>query len=234
MLVYGEGRVYPEYFANTRAYRRTIRIDSKLLADAERADSNKGNRYAAEELRQIIATVGKPGQPGEHVRCVVSVAMLNEGWDANNVTQILGIRAFGSQLLCEQVVGRGLRRMDYIPDPVTGLLTEEYVDVYGIPFTSFPSKDALRRRRSLTTNRRTMSVHCLSGLRWEIRSSRRRRLRVCPAQKRHSLRYRQHGAAGFSNPNREPTATFVAPTVGYQVGAPVAIRWALCLHRAEP
>ena len=116
--------------SNTPAYRRTIRIDSKLLADAERADSNKGKRDAAEELRQIIATVGKPGQPGEHVRCVVSVAMLNEGWDANNVTQILGIRAFGSQLLCEQVVGRGLRRMDYTPDPVTGLLTEEYVDVY--------------------------------------------------------------------------------------------------------
>ena len=66
--------------------------------------------------------------------------MLTEGWDANNVTHILGIRAFGSQLLCEQVVGRGLRRMDYTPDPATGLLTEEYVDVYGIPFSVIPFK----------------------------------------------------------------------------------------------
>jgi superfamily II DNA or RNA helicase len=66
--------------------------------------------------------------------------MLTEGWDANNVTHILGVRAFGSQLLCEQVVGRGLRRMDYTPDPATGLLTEEYVDVYGIPFSVIPFK----------------------------------------------------------------------------------------------
>jgi superfamily II DNA or RNA helicase len=66
--------------------------------------------------------------------------MLTEGWDANNVTHILGVRAFGSQLLCEQVVGRGLRRMDYVPDPATGLLTEEYVDVYGIPFSVIPFK----------------------------------------------------------------------------------------------
>ena len=66
--------------------------------------------------------------------------MLTEGWDANNVTHILGLRAFGSQLLCEQVVGRGLRRMDYTADPETGLLTEEYVDVYGIPFSIIPFK----------------------------------------------------------------------------------------------
>jgi type III restriction enzyme len=95
---------------------------------------------AAEELRKIVATVGKRGEPGEHVRCVVSVAMLTEGWDASNVTHILGLRAFGSQLLCEQVVGRGLRRLSYDPDPQTGLLTEEYVDVYGIPFTVIPYK----------------------------------------------------------------------------------------------
>src|SRR5690606_7783037 len=95
---------------------------------------------AAEQLRQIVATVGQPGGPGEHVRCVISVAMLNEGWDANNVTHILGLRAFGSQLLCEQVVGRGLRRMDYTPDPETGRLTEEYVDIYGVPFSLIPFK----------------------------------------------------------------------------------------------
>jgi type III restriction enzyme len=64
--------------------------------------------------------------------------MLTEGWDANNVTQILGVRAFGSQVLCEQVVGRGLRRMDYVPDPKTGLLTAEYVDGYGNPIQRDP------------------------------------------------------------------------------------------------
>src|SRR5690606_24124956 len=131
---YGSGAVFPEYFANTPNVKRTIRIDSKLLAVAESYDPNKSKQKAAEDLRQVVATVGKAGMPGEHVRCVVSVAMLTEGWDASNVTHILGLRAFNSQLLCEQVVGRGLRRMDYEPDPETGLLTEEHVDVYGIPF----------------------------------------------------------------------------------------------------
>src|SRR6266511_3561365 len=60
-------------------------------------------------LREVMNTVGKPGKLGEPVRCVVSVSMLTEGWDANTVTHILGVRAFGTQLLCEQVVGRGLR-----------------------------------------------------------------------------------------------------------------------------
>jgi type III restriction enzyme len=66
--------------------------------------------------------------------------MLTEGWDATTVTHILGVRAFGSQLLCEQVVGRGLRRRSYQPDPKTGLLPAEYVDVYGIPFSLIPYK----------------------------------------------------------------------------------------------
>ena len=123
-----------------RAHEVTIRIDTKLLAEAESDDPNATRKEAAEELRQIVATVGKPGEPGEQVRCVVSVTMLNEGWDANNVTHILGVRAFGSQLLCEQVVGRGLRRMDYTPDPETGLLTAEYVDIYGVPFSLIPFK----------------------------------------------------------------------------------------------
>ncbi|HJT31819.1 MAG TPA: hypothetical protein VJ783_07175, partial [Pirellulales bacterium] len=138
--IYGRGSVFPEYLSNTPTEKRTIRIDVKLLAEAESEDPAKTKQRFAEELRRVVATVGKPGQPGEHVRCVVSVAMLTEGWDANNVTHILGVRAFGSQLLCEQVVGRGLRRMDYTPDPATGLLTEEYVDVYGIPFSVIPFK----------------------------------------------------------------------------------------------
>ncbi|MCL6503533.1 MAG: DEAD/DEAH box helicase family protein [Pirellulales bacterium] len=138
-IVYGDSAILPE-FSNTPTRKYTVRIDTKLLAEAESDDPNKTRRAAGEELRKIIATVGKPGEPGEFVRCVVSVSMLTEGWDANNVTHILGIRAFGSQLLCEQVVGRGLRRMNYEPDPATGLLTEEYVDVYGIPFSVIPFK----------------------------------------------------------------------------------------------
>jgi type III restriction enzyme len=78
-------------------------------------------------------TVGKPGQLGDSIRCVVSVSMLTEGWDANTVTHILGVRAFGTQLLCEQVVGRGLRRQSYELNE-DGLLPVDYADVLGIPF----------------------------------------------------------------------------------------------------
>ncbi len=67
-------------------------------------------------LREVMNTIGKQGRLGEQVRCVVSVSMLTEGWDANTVTHILGVRAFGTQLLCEQVVGRGLRRISYEPN----------------------------------------------------------------------------------------------------------------------
>lgn len=88
-------------------------------------------------LREVLNTVGKKGKLGEHVRCVVSVAMLTEGWDANTVTHILGVRAFGSQLLCEQVVGRGLRRRSYAIDD-DGFLSPEYSNVYGIPFAFIP------------------------------------------------------------------------------------------------
>ena len=84
-------------------------------------------------LREVMNTVGKTGKLGEQVRCVVSVSMLTEGWDANTVTHILGVRAFGTQLLCEQVVGRGLRRWSYILND-EGLFNVEYADILGIPF----------------------------------------------------------------------------------------------------
>src|SRR5690606_20094093 len=84
-------------------------------------------------LREVMNTVGKKGRLGEQVRCVVSVSMLTEGWDANTVTHILGVRAFGTQLLCEQVVGRGLRRQSYDLNE-EGLFNVEYADVLGIPF----------------------------------------------------------------------------------------------------
>ncbi len=84
-------------------------------------------------LREVMNTVGKKGMLGADVRCVVSVAMLTEGWDANTVTHILGIRAFKSQLLCEQVVGRGLRRRSYAVNE-EGRFEPEYANVYGVPF----------------------------------------------------------------------------------------------------
>jgi len=101
-------------------------------------------------LREVLNTVGKPGKLGENVKCVVSVSMLTEGWDANTVTHILGVRAFGTQLLCEQVVGRGLRRMSYHAEPRAANLGNgqsvefeafpvEYAEVYGVPFSFIPS-----------------------------------------------------------------------------------------------
>lgn len=100
-------------------------------------------------LREVMNTIGKLGKLGEQVKCVVSVSMLTEGWDANTVTHILGVRAFGTQLLCEQVVGRGLRRMSYVPSKrsvsVNGKSVEieafdtEYAEVYGVPFSFIPS-----------------------------------------------------------------------------------------------
>jgi type III restriction enzyme len=89
-------------------------------------------------LREVMNTVGKAGKLGEHVRCVVSVSMLTEGWDANTVTHILGVRAFGTQLLCEQVVGRGLRRMSYAVND-EGRFMPEYAEVYGVPFSFIPT-----------------------------------------------------------------------------------------------
>ena len=88
-------------------------------------------------LREVMNTVGKHGQLGGAIRCVVSVAMLTEGWDANTVTHVLGVRAFGTQLLCEQVIGRALRRQSYDLNedgPNKGLFNVEYADILGIPF----------------------------------------------------------------------------------------------------
>src|SRR3970040_966775 len=84
-------------------------------------------------LREVMNTVGKHERLGGQVRCVVSVSMLTEGWDANTVTHILGIRAFGTQLLCEQVIGRALRRQSYDLNE-EGLFNVEYADIFGVPF----------------------------------------------------------------------------------------------------
>jgi type III restriction enzyme len=129
------GKAMPRLQNN--AEMNTLQIDSKQLEEAENQIEASEVETAAERLRRMVATVGKVGQPGQDLKCIVSVAMLNEGWDAQNVTQILGLRAFSSQLLCEQVVGRGLRRTNY-----DDLSVPEYVDVYGVPFEVIPVQKA--------------------------------------------------------------------------------------------
>jgi len=216
---YGHGVVFPEFFQNSASVKKTIRIDSDLLAKAESEDPTVSRKDAAEALRKVVSTVGKRGEPGEHVRCVVSVAMLTEGWDANNVTHILGLRAFGSQLLCEQVVGRGLRRMDYTPDPATGLLTEEYVDVYGIPFTVIPFKGRPVNQKEPEdkpkNHVRAMPERAALEMRFPVVEgyafALRKNLVKCDIAAMDPL---------VIEPNREPTATFLMPTVGYQEGLP--------------
>lgn len=216
---YGHGVIFPDYFANSPDCKQTIRIDTDLLLKAESDESSRSKKELAEELRKVVATVGKRGEPGEHVRCVVSVQMLTEGWDANNVTHILGLRAFRSQLLCEQVVGRGLRRMDYTPDPETGLLTEEYVDIYGIPFTVIPFKgrpankpepdDKPKNHVHAMPERGAMEMRfpVVEGFAFALQNNRIR----CDIEGMDPL---------VIEPNREPTATFLLPTVGYQEGGP--------------
>ncbi|NBJ14822.1 MAG: type III restriction endonuclease subunit R [Dehalobacter sp. 4CP] len=133
---------------------RTLQIDSSVLDKAEAEtqpiafeendeDEDKPRekkltqKQQAEQLRRIVDTVGKAGQPGEQIQNIISVGMLSEGWDAKTVTHIMGLRAFSSQLLCEQVVGRGLRRTSY-DVAKDGLFEAEYVNIFGVPFTFLP------------------------------------------------------------------------------------------------
>lgn len=143
---------------NPLARPRTLLIDSEQLESGDSLDDNframagpeierfrreiverTGDRQQAENLsdesllREVMNTVGKQGRLGESIRCVVSVSMLTEGWDANTVTHVLGVRAFGTQLLCEQVIGRALRRQSYDLNE-DDLFNVEYADVLGIPF----------------------------------------------------------------------------------------------------
>lgn len=145
---------------------RTLLIDSEQLESGDALDKNframasdeidrfrreiierTGDPRQAENLtdqdllREVMNTVGKEGRLGESIRCVVSVSMLTEGWDANTVTHVLGVRAFGTQLLCEQVIGRALRRQSYDLNE-ENLFNVEYADVLGIPF-DFASKPVI-------------------------------------------------------------------------------------------
>ena len=149
---------WPELHAPTK----TLRVDSKVLEKAEigeTASSDKDYEAALhaivdatnipepqkerllvmkkeELLRAIVDNVGKRGTGGQDLQNVISVQMLSEGWDAKNVTHIMGLRAFTSQLLCEQVIGRGLRRVGYDMDE-NGLFLPEYVNIFGVPLSIF-------------------------------------------------------------------------------------------------
>jgi type III restriction enzyme len=123
---------------------RTLQIDSKILGSIENEDETLTGSKAelAAALREKVDTVGKVGKPGQHIQNVISVGMLSEGWDAKNVSQIMGLRAFSSQLLCEQVVGRGLRRVSYDFDE-NQMLSPEYVNIFGVPFSFIPHEGAV-------------------------------------------------------------------------------------------
>lgn len=162
------------YWPELKAPERTLRVDSKVLDKAEigeSATSNKEYEAVLQEileaaripeskkaqlrslkkeqlLRAIIDNVGKRNTAGQDLQNVISVAMLSEGWDAKNVTHIMGLRAFTSQLLCEQVIGRGLRRVSYdtekvvCPDGIErDLFVPEYVNVFGVPLSIFQDTD---------------------------------------------------------------------------------------------
>lgn len=129
----GEG-VTPEF---KKTFEREI---EEFRTDYRRRFPGRDEPTEEELLREVMNTVGKPGRLGENIKCVVSVSMLTEGWDVNTVTHILGVRAFSTQLLCEQVVGRALRRVDYTPDE-SGLLRAEYAEVYGVPFILWDEGD---------------------------------------------------------------------------------------------
>lgn len=154
------------HWPELRAPQQTLRVDSKVLQKAEIGEAATSDRnYEAklktiieatnipvtrkhqllgrkkeELLREIVDNVGKRGAAGQDLQNVVSVAMLSEGWDAKNVTHIMGLRAFTSQLLCEQVIGRGLRRVSYDTDE-TGLFLPEYVNVFGVPLSIWESSE---------------------------------------------------------------------------------------------
>lgn len=115
-----------------------LHIDSAQIAKEESGLTGSVGKLNVHSLREIASTVGKHGAYGEQIRNVIAVQMLSEGWDARNVTHIMGLRAFTSQLLCEQVVGRGLRRTSYEINMDTNLFEPEYVNIFGVPFTFLP------------------------------------------------------------------------------------------------
>lgn len=211
----------------------TFRIDTKLLAEAEAAVDGETKQEAAERLRKVVDTVGKTewegeGEPpGKYIRCVVSVGMLNEGWDAQNVTQVLGLRAFTSQLLCEQVVGRGLRRLNY-----NDFTEPEYVDVYGVPFEVIPVKKKAVSRTEVP--RISTLVRALPERKYlEITFP---RVEGYVFDVRSRLRVDWDSVPNLViSPTKAPTEVMVKPAVGYRLGRPDRLGPGLeVLHNRNP
>ncbi len=193
----------------------TIRIDSKVMDDSNEEQTKDEAKL---QLRGIVDTIGQRGKPGEKVHCVVSVQMLTEGWDASNVTHILGLRAFGSQLLIEQVVGRGLRRMSYEIDPVTNMFSPEYVDVYGIPFSIIPFKGkSTKTQQDDRPNKQVKAIQERKHL--EIKFPVVEGY-VFDLQK-NQIKVDFDSLEGLEiEPLSNPIQTFIQPQVGYKSGLP--------------
>jgi type III restriction enzyme len=239
-----------EIFSNVEGDRwsnrpNTILIDSEQLESGEAmsADFKKIARIQIEEfkdeyrtrfpgrdvekltdedlLREVMNTVGKPGKLGEQMKCVVSVSMLTEGWDANTVTHILGVRAFGTQLLCEQVVGRGLRRRSYVSEPcnvqVNGQQTEfqayptEYAEVYGVPFSFIPAAGSARDPKPGPPPKRIRALE--ARIQCEITFPRLTGYRFDWAAQRLSVAFSETSSLALSTADI-PTKTENAPIVG--------------------
>ncbi len=212
-----KGEVLSE-LQNRDAEEVALRIDTKLLKEAESAVEGETKQQIAERLRKTVDTVGKTewegeGEPpGKNIRCVISVGMLNEGWDAQNVTQILGLRAFTSQLLCEQVVGRGLRRMNY-----DDFSEPEYVDVYGVPFEVIPVKKKPVSRTEV--QKVSTLVRALPERKHlEITFP---RVEGYVFDVRQRIRVNWEGVSYLQiDPTTEPTEVVAKPAAGYRIGRP--------------
>jgi len=165
-------------------------------------------------LREVMNTVGKPDTLGESIRCVVSVSMLTEGWDANTVTHVLGVRAFGTQLLCEQVIGRALRRQSYELNE-RGLLNVEYADVLGVPF-DFTAKPVVVKPQEPT---RTINVRAVRPDRdpLEIRFPRVAGYRVELPGTRLTAKFNQDSVLKLTPKLVGPTITTSAGIIGESV-----------------
>jgi type III restriction enzyme len=214
---------------NPLARPRTLLIYSEQLESGDALDANfrkmagdeieqfrreiiarTGDRQAAEHisdqdlLREVMNTVGKKDRLGESIRCVVSVSMLTEGWDANSVTHVLGVRAFGTQLLCEQVVGRALRRQSYELNE-EGLFNVEYADVLGIPF-DFTAKPVVAPPQK---PRETVAVYAVTPQRdaCEIKFPRVAGYRVELPQERLTAEYDDEAILTLTPDNVGPSIT---------------------------
>jgi type III restriction enzyme len=215
----------------------TLLIDSEQLESGELDDSfrkaaapeierfrreiieRSGDQAAADKiddvtlLREVMNTVGKEGRLGGSIRCVVSVSMLTEGWDANTVTHVLGVRAFGTQLLCEQVIGRALRRQSYDLND-DGRFNVEYADVLGVPFdfTAKPVDAPVKRPKKI------FHVHSVSPERdaMEIRFPRVAGYRIEFPTERFDAQFTPDSVLALTPELIGPTETLNAGIVGEQ------------------